>query len=240
MHYFPVPLLYLAVLSFLFVVLLALVEAGVLHYAGQRVGVSRWTVYLLLLFSLLGSYVNIPIVRLPPEEIVSDQIVHVYGVAYVVPVVEDWAGTLLAVNLGGAVVPTLLSLYLWIKNRLFWQGLLAIAIVAVCVHLMAQPVHGVGIAEPVFVPPLVATAVALMISWTHGPALAYIGGSLGTLIGADLLNLGKLPGLGAPIASIGGAGTYDGIFVTGLMALLLASLLGGAQPGRADIPRRRA
>ena len=54
-----------------------------------------------------------------------------------------------------------------------------------------------------------------------GP-LAYVSGSLGTLIGADLLNLDKLHGLGAPIASIGGAGTFDGIFVTGILAVLLA------------------
>ena len=240
MHYFPIPLLYLALLSFLFILLLVLVEAGVLHYSDQRVGVSRWPVYLLLLFSLIGSYINIPIVRLPAEEVVSGEIVSFYGAAYIVPVVEDWPGTVLAINLGGAVIPTVLSLYLWLKNRLFWQGLVAVAVVAVCVHLMAHPVRGVGIAEPVFVPPLIASAVALLISWRHGPALAYIGGSLGTLIGADLLNLGKLPGLGAPIASIGGAGTFDGIFVTGIMALLLATLLGGGRSASVDVPRSRA
>jgi uncharacterized membrane protein len=30
-------------------------------------------------------------------------------------------------------------------------------------------------------------------------------------------------GLGAPVASIGGAGTFDGIFLTGILAVLLAS-----------------
>jgi uncharacterized membrane protein len=54
--------------------------------------------------------------------------------------------------------------------------------------------------------------------------LAYIAGSLGTLIGADLTNLSKVRGLGAPVASIGGAGTFDGIFLTGILAVLLASL----------------
>jgi uncharacterized membrane protein len=38
-------------------------------------------------------------------------------------------------------------------------------------------------------------------SRAYAAPLAYIGGSLGTLIGADLLNLDKLQGLGAPIAS---------------------------------------
>ena len=46
------------------------------------------------------------------------------------------------------------------------------------------------------------------------------------LIGADLMNLGAIRGLGTPVASIGGAGTFDGIFVTGIGAVLLASLIG--------------
>jgi uncharacterized membrane protein len=51
------------------------------------------------------------------------------------------------------------------------------------------------------------------------------------LIGADLLNLGKVQGLGAPVASIGGAGTFDGIFLIGILAVLIASLSGGlAEP----------
>ena len=54
--------------------------------------------------------------------------------------------------------------------------------------------------------------------------LAYIGGSMGTFIGADLLNLDKVQGIGAPVASIGGAGTFDGIFLTGILAVLLASI----------------
>jgi uncharacterized membrane protein len=67
--------------------------------------------------------------------------------------------------------------------------------------------------------------MALIFSWKNAPTLSYIVGTLGTLIGADLTNLGKLQGLGAPVASIGGAGTFDGIFLTGILAVLLASLM---------------
>jgi uncharacterized membrane protein len=51
--------------------------------------------------------------------------------------------------------------------------------------------------------------------------VAYVSGVLGTLIGADLSNLGVIPKLGAPIASIGGAGTFDGVFLSGIIAVLL-------------------
>jgi uncharacterized membrane protein len=92
------------------------------------------------------------------------------------------------------------------------------------VHMLAYPVPGVGIAVPVFVPPIATALVAVLMARENAAALAYVSGSgsLGTLIGADLLNLGAIRGLGAPVASIGGAGTFDGIFLTGIMAVLLA------------------
>jgi len=70
----------------------------------------------------------------------------------------------------------------------------------------------------------------LLLSRRYAAPLAYIGGSMGTLIGADLLNLDKVQGLGAPVVSIGGAGTFDGIFLTGILAVLLASMF--SQPVR--------
>ncbi|HTW95115.1 MAG TPA: DUF1614 domain-containing protein, partial [Tepidisphaeraceae bacterium] len=66
-----------------------------------------------------------------------------------------------------------------------------------------------------------AAGAAMMISLRRAPPLAYIAGTMGTLIGADLLNLGHIYGLGARVASIGGAGTFDGVFLTGIIAVLL-------------------
>lgn len=63
--------------------------------------------------------------------------------------------------------------------------------------------------------------VALLLGGGNAAPLAYLSGTLGTLIGADLLNLGRVEGLGAPVVSIGGAGTFDGIFLTGVFSVLL-------------------
>jgi uncharacterized membrane protein len=95
-------------------------------------------------------------------------------------------------------------------------------VAAVC-YWLARPIPGLGIALPVFVPATATVIVALLVSRQHVAQLAYVAGSLGTLIGADLLNLDKIRSLGAPVASIGGAGTFDGIFLTGVLAVLLAS-----------------
>jgi len=51
--------------------------------------------------------------------------------------------------------------------------------------------------------------------------IAYVSGVLGTLIGADLTNLNRIADLGAPVASMG-AGTFDGVFLIGIVAVLLA------------------
>lgn len=230
MHYFPVELPFLLLLFFIFVFLLALIEVGVLSYAYQRIGIDSRYIFALLLLSLLGSYINIPVYRLPPEKVMSGSRVIFFGMHYAIPVVREWPGTVIAVNLGGAVIPLLLSIYLVVKKRLFWQAVLAVAAVAFIVHRLAYPVRGIGIAEPIFIPPVAATIVALLLSRQSAPALAYICGSLGTLIGADLLNLGDIRGLGAPVASIGGAGTFDGIFLTGILAVLLASLMTPRRP----------
>ncbi len=225
MHYFPIALPVLLLLFLLFVVLIFLVEINVLAYAYQKIGINRRYIFALLLFSLLGSYVNIPIYQMAPEQVRSGGQVFFYGMPYVVPMVTEWPGTVIAVNLGGAVIPTVLSIYLIMKNRLFSYSLAGTAIAAAIFHRMAYPVPGVGIAIPVLLPAVVALGIALLFSWKQAPALSYVVGTMGTLIGADLANLTKLQGLGAPVASIGGAGTFDGIFLTGILAVLLASLL---------------
>jgi uncharacterized membrane protein len=89
-------------------------------------------------------------------------------------------------------------------------------------YVLARPVAGVGIVVPTIVPPLAAAAAALLLSRDAAPAIAYVAGTIGTLVGADLLHLRGALALGAPVLSIGGAGTFDGIFLTGILAALLA------------------
>jgi uncharacterized membrane protein len=224
MQYLPLAGPFFAILVGVFLLVVVLIEINVLRYAYTRLGVSSGRALLLLLASLIGSYINIPVWEFPERELQSGEEVTFYGMHYVVPVVVEWPGTVIAINIGGAVIPTLLSLYLLGKNNLWIRGIITTAIVTVIIHMLAYPVHGVGIAVPVFVPPVATAIVALVIARQHAAVLAYAGGSLGTLIGADLLNLGVVRGLGAPVASIGGAGTFDGIFLTGIVAVLLASL----------------
>ena len=178
--------------------LILLVEARVLTYAYRKVGVHPRYAFAVMLLSLLGSQVNIPL----------------YSI--------DRGATVVALNVGGALIPILVSLYLLVHTGMYRRMLIGVSVVATVVHSLAQIVPGVGIAVPMIVPPLVAAGVALPLAFRRAPPLAYVSGSMGTLIGADLLNLGKITRLGAPVVSIGGAGTFDGVFLTGILAGLLA------------------
>jgi uncharacterized membrane protein len=223
-HYLPLSPAFFSILVGLLILLIILLQIGALRYVYLRLGVSSRTALLLLLASLLGSYLNIPVAQLADQHTLSGQEVDFFGMRYAVPAVVDWPGTIIAVNVGGALIPTLISIYLLARNGLWTLGLLATACVALVCHHLAQPVAGVGIALPIFVPAIATALVALVLSRQYAAILAYVAGSLGTLIGADLLNIGSIQGLGAPVASIGGAGTFDGIFVTGILAVIIASL----------------
>ena len=225
MHYVPLSLGGAAVFLAILVALAVLAAIGLLRRVSYALGLDPLTVTLILFASLIGSYINLPLARLPGERVVSREVVEVMGVPFLAPVAVDWPGTVLAINIGGAVIPILLSAYLLLHYRLFWQALFAVAIVTFFVHQMATPVPGVGIAVPTVAPPLLAAFAALVLSRRFAAPLAYIGGSIGVLIGADILNLGSLQTLGAPVASIGGAGTFDGVFLTGVIGLVLASLV---------------
>lgn len=229
-QYFPVAWPVLLVLACLFGLTTGIVASRILRFASASMRLGPRTMLAVLLASLLGSYVNIPIAYWPERKVSTATEITYFGIRYMIPLVREWPATVLAVNLGGAVIPTLLSLYLIVKNRLYRLSLAGIAIVAAACYAVATPKPGLGIAEPVFVPALVTALVAVVLSRRYAGPLAYVSGSLGTLIGADLLNLGEIQGLGAPIASIGGAGTFDGIFITGLLAVVYASLFASAQP----------
>ena len=233
-HYYPLTLPFLLAWLGVLTALSFLVVLRVLQFAYAQLGIAPRYFFTWLFASLAGSYINLPIMRFSPEQMTRLQEIPFYGVPYVIPTVETWPGTILAVNVGGAIIPILVSLILIVKNSLYRMAAWGIAIVSLACYVLAEPVPGLGIAIPVFYPPVIAAIVALLLSRQYAAPLAYACGSLGTLIGADLMNLGNIRGLGAPVMSIGGAGTFDGIFVTGLIAVLLAGIVSRRKRVRSD------
>ena len=214
-------IIFFFVLAFFFVLL----EIHVISYAFVALGLPPEMAFTALLVSLIGSYINIPITRVASGQPHQAEVVRSFGIRYRVPTRYVTDSTIVAVNVGGAIVPVLISVYLLMQMpSIVVPSLIGVAIVTAIVHRFAIPVPGMGIATPMLIPPIVAAACGYFLgsSEHHRDAVAFISGVIGTLIGADLLNLRKLRDLGAPVASIGGAGTFDGIFLTGIVAVLLA------------------
>jgi uncharacterized membrane protein len=207
------------------VALITLLQLGILTYAYERLGLDQDAVLIILVMTIVGSAVNIPIARLRSRRpISSGGVVSFFGVRYVVPPLWVREQTVIAINVGGAVIPVALSCYLVVHDRLGLSTLLAVLVVTVFVRLVARPVEGVGVVMPGILPPVLAALMAFVVGGPAVPATAYVAGVLGCLIGADILNLGRISKLGAPMSSIGGAGTFDGIFLTGIVAVLIASI----------------
>lgn len=208
----PVPfspdqaLIALAVLiPVLLLLILLFISAGVF----ESIGFRFYQAVLVTAGALFGSLVNIPLI----------------------PVGE----AIIAVNVGGAVIPLFVTLDLVVRGRVSRpKTLAAIAAVTLVAYMLATPVPGTGITMPFYVAPLAGAAAGLILAGgCHAaPGLAYAGGAMGTLIGADILNLANpavfaaLTGGKAAVLSIGGAGIFDGIFVTGIFAVLLAAYAG--------------
>lgn len=189
------PFLFMLGILGLFFFLLFVLPVRILAHAYRKIGVRPQYMFAILLLTLLGQYVDIPLGPL--------------------------GRTLVAINVGGALLPILLSLYLFKRLPLRGRMLIGTAIVTAIVYSLARIVPGAGIAVPFLIPPLTAAGVGLLLSFRQAPPVAYVAGSMGTLIGADVLNLYRIAEIGVPMVSIGGAGTFDGVFLTGIIAGLL-------------------
>ncbi len=230
MFFAPFIFLYTIIFFVVLGLLFAMLELGAINYAFNALGLPPHAAFWALIVSLFGSYINIPITRIESSgggEPSAPDVVGYFGMRYRVPAhLAVGRSTVVAINVGGAIVP--LCICAWIlaaDPAVFLRAILGTAIVTFLVYRAARPIPGVGIATPMFIPPIIAALMGILLSGGvphHADAIAYISGVMGTLIGADLMNLGRLSELGAPVASIGGAGTFDGIFLTGIVAVLLA------------------
>ena len=218
--------LFFILIFFLFI----FVQVGIITIAFSKLGLTSGQGFALLLATLLGSGMNIPIFK--SDRLVPDVLVRKIRILNPKVSVEtpsqgkSLVHQTVAVNIGGCVIPVLLSITLLNHYGLNLPIFICIFIVSAATYALARPVPGVGIGIPVLIPPIITALTALIfVPGDIAPVAAYVAGSLGTLIGADLLHLATPATrkvLDAPVVSIGGAGTFDGIFITGILAVLLA------------------
>lgn len=185
---------------------------------------------MILIAIVVGGAVNIPLKRIVRDQPVWSHPLQIWGLDRSLP---RWTirrrETIIAVNVGGCMIPVLLMLvqlaYLIpMGPDVIWGVALASAINTFICYIAARPMQGVGIVMPGFVSPAAAAACALLLVPDAAPAAAFVAGVLGPLVGADffhIFDLIKVP-RGVGMASIGGAGTFDGIVLSAILATLLA------------------
>ena len=154
----------------------------------------------------------------------------------------DWR---VGINMGGAVIPILLSAYLVVRKKISLNKVfIGILIVTIITFFISKPVASKGIVAtfPYWLLPAFSSSIcSVILSWKDfikAAPLAYISGTIGVLIGADFLHLPELLSYQSdkPInAIIGGAVVFDMIFITGIIAVILDGVIMFRQRKKEDI-----
>ncbi len=221
-------MIYLPVSLFLFLLLLLLlpfiwiaVAVEVVEIAVAKLGFSPGIAVMIFAAVLFGSMINIPLYRVESTITIIPDFMELWlRQFWGLPLHQVQQQTIVALNVGGGLIPVLVALYQLIRS-----DTLAILVVTVIVTIVsyysAHIVPGIGIQINALNSPLTAALTAVLIAQPQASSVALAGGILGTLIGADLLHLKEIERMSPGVLSIGGAGVFDGIAMCGLFALLL-------------------
>jgi len=221
MFIFLLPTVFITFLLFLLFlpILFSLAYFKVITLGFEKLGISPELTLFLLVLILFGSSINIPLSK---KKIIVKRKTLLFGI-FRVPSKDI---QVLSINLGGAIIPILLSFYFLFEGLQMGMNLksilIAIFLMTLITKSLAKVLPGVGILLPSFIPPLFAALFAFLFSPNFRAPAAFIIGTLGTLIGADLLNLKKAQRTTSGQISIGGAGVFDGIFLVGIISALLS------------------
>jgi uncharacterized membrane protein len=214
--------------SLLLLVLLPLIFGEVLAASLAKLHLDSSTALLVVIAVIFGGFVNIPVKRIRRDATLPTHPLAAFGIVDFWPQLRRVrTETVLALNLGGCIIPVGLVLYellylATIDVRLLWRVVIAAALNAVLCYFLARPVAGLGITLPPLLPALAAAGAALLLAPDEAAPVAFIAGVAGPLIGADLGHLRDVESIASGVVSIGGAGTFDGIVLSGILAAYLA------------------
>lgn len=223
MIYLPVVLILFLILLLLLPFLWFAMAINVVQVAAAKLGFSRGMAILLFTLIIIGSTINIPLYRIESQGQLPLNFQDIWLERYWgIPLQQAHSFTVVALNVGGGLIPVLLALYQLGRSNIL-AIILCTAIVTLVSYHSAHIVPGIGIEINPLVSPLTAVLSAILLTkGTQISPVAFASGVLGTLIGADLLHLAQIEKMTAGVLSIGGAGVFDGIALCGLFALLLS------------------
>lgn len=222
---FPLPVLLLVALL---LILMPFIFGEVMFASLSKLHLSPTMAFVCVIAIFAGSLFDIPVKSVVRDWDVIEDPLAIYGIGRFWPQLRRVRRrTVIAVNVGGCLIPLALVLYeITLLATTSASALAAAAVgclanVVVC-YFAARPKPGVGIVMPGVISPMVALILALWLAPDRAPPVAFIIGVTGPLVGADLLHLRDIALNEIGLASIGGAGTFDGIVLSGIVAAYLA------------------
>lgn len=193
---------------------------------GAALGFDPYLLFTILVAMLVFSVFEIPIFRLrtrKPNYTGSEA--RLLGELYSVPVEEELStgdprvyDTKVTLNVGGFVLPLLLALYI-APLAPFLETLLIAVILIASTHFLSKLGGGVGIIVPSYVV-LISIPFALILAPGSVAAMILVGGILGILIG--MMTLLYPIEEGSAFLNLGGVGSFEAIYVTVLLAVILS------------------
>jgi uncharacterized membrane protein len=218
MLYLPVSVLLFVLFLLLLPLLWFFIAVDVVQLALTKLGFSPGMAVLLLTAVILGSTINLPLYRVESQVDLSDDFTYFWLKQFWgIPLRKVRRSTVIALNVRGGLIPLVLALY-QLRSAQPLAIVLVTAIVTLVSYYGAKVVPGIGIQMSPILAPLTAALSAILITGgVQAAPVAFAGGVLGTLIGADLLHLKEIQSMTPGVLSIGGAGVFDGIALCGLL-----------------------
>ncbi len=181
----------------------ALIYLGFLHRVLDRMKLTKETALVILLLMLAGLFIpSIPL------------------------------GNNVFINVGGALVPLGVCLYLLFtadttqeKGRAVATALLVMVIVYLSDKILSIRPGGTLDLDPIYFPAVAAGIIAYV--WGRSRRAAFIGGVLGVIL-LDLVSLLEIQLQGLPFTDlvIGAGGAFGTVVIAGMLAVLLAEVVG--------------
>jgi uncharacterized membrane protein len=136
---------------------------------------------------------------------------------------------IIGVNIAGAVIPIILSLRMLEQGRApAMESLLGIVIVTYIAYSLSEVIPERGVLLYSYHIPTIAASLTGILAarkkWNRAGPAAYVSGSIGILLGADILHMQEVFNLQLQrtiFAVIGGAGVFDAIFIVGMLAVVI-------------------
>ncbi|MGQ9779476.1 MAG: DUF1614 domain-containing protein [Bacillota bacterium] len=197
----------------LLAVVAVLILAGLAHRVLDRMHLSDRAALVFLLGMIVGSFVEIPLVRGPNP---------------------------VTVNLGGAVLPVALAVYVLVRAGTSWErwrAIIAVVVTTAVIYGLSKYVNfgeKTMPIEPIYLWAIVAAVISYLVGRSR--RTAFVSATL-SLVLLDLVHVAESAFLGLRAATrIGGAGGFDAIVLAGILAVVLAEVFGEARERLAGGP----